>query len=223
MLSIIIPTLNAAATLDRTLACVNNYGGRLEVIVADGGSTDETRQIASGIGADFVVSPRGRGQQLAQGADSSQGEWLLFVHADTLLGDGWVETVDRFMTNPEYREKAGYFRFRLDNDDAAARRLENMVAWRCRMLGLPYGDQCLLISRKFYDDVGGYSPLPMMEDVDIVRRISRRRLVLLNADAITSAKRYLADGYMFRSFRNILCLALYLIGLPPRLIVRIYG
>ncbi len=223
MLSIIIPTLNAAATLERTLACINNYPADKEIILADGGSTDETGQIAAGLGATFAASPRGRGPQLALGANRAQGEWLLFIHADTVLGDGWAETVNRFMANPEYRKKAGYFRFRLNHDELVARLLEGMVAWRCRILGLPYGDQCLLISRKFYYQIGGYSPLSIMEDVDIVRRISKSRMVLLDADAVTSAERYLADGYILRSLRNLACLALYFIGLPPRLIARVYA
>jgi len=222
MISIIIPTLNGAATLGRTLACINDYRGDKEIIIADGGSSDGTEQIAAGFGVGFIDSPRGRGPQLAQGAGRAQGEWLLFIHSDTVLGEGWEETVNRFIADPESLEKAGCFRFRLDHDGAAARRLEVMVEWRCRTLGLAYGDQGLLISRRFYDAVGGYSPLAMMEDVDIVRRISKSRLVVLDADAITSAERYLADGYMLRSLRNLVCLFLYLIGLPPRMITRIY-
>ncbi|MBL8673503.1 MAG: glycosyl transferase family 2, partial [Rhodospirillales bacterium] len=101
--------------------------------------------------------------------------------------------------------------------------IEGMVAWRGRALGMPYGDQGLLIKRSFYDRVGGYRPLPLMEDVDLVRRIGRRRLVALDVDAVTSAARYERDGWTLRPMRNLLCLSLFLLGVAPARIARLYG
>ena len=98
-----------------------------------------------------------------------------------------------------------------------------MVACRCRWLVLPYGDQGLLISRKLYDELGGFRPMPMMEDVDLVRRIGRKRLTMLGHRAVTSAARYRRDGYLRRSARNLTCLSLFCVGVPPRLIARLYG
>ena len=120
-------------------------------------------------------------------------------------------------------QRAAVFRFVVDDEDVAARRLEALVAWRCRALGLPYGDQGLLIHRDLYRRVGGFRPLPLMEDVDIVRRIGARRLVVLEAAALTSAARYRRAGYLRRSLRNLACLGLYFLGVPPRLLVRLYG
>ncbi|HLJ05585.1 MAG TPA: glycosyl transferase family 2, partial [Acetobacteraceae bacterium] len=118
---------------------------------------------------------------------------------------------------------AGYCRFVLDSDDPRARRLERVVAWRCQVLALPYGDQGLLIHRDLLRTIGGIGELPLMEDVDLVRRLGRRRLVGLDIAAITSAEKWQRHGWYRRSLRNLLCLTLYFIGIPPRLISRLYA
>jgi hypothetical protein len=120
-------------------------------------------------------------------------------------------------------DRAGYFRFALDSDDPRARRLERLVAWRCRVLALPYGDQGLLIHRDLLHAVGGVRPLPLMEDVELVRRLGRKRLVALDTTAVTSADKWHRQGWYRRSLRNLACLALYFAGTPPRLIARLYG
>jgi hypothetical protein len=147
--------------------------------------------------------------------------WLLLLHADTRLAPEWRAVVTAHMEAGPGR--AGYFRFRLDSRDPRARRLERIVAWRSRLFGMPYGDQGLLIHRELLRSVGGMAKLALMEDVDLVRRIGRRRLVALDADAVTSAARWERDGYFRRSARNLLCLSLWFAGVPPRLIVRLYG
>lgn len=225
-ISIVIPTLNAAADLRQSLpplAAFEALGVVHEVIFTDGGSNDETHAIAEAAGAEVVSGVKGRGTQLAAGAKASNGSWLLFLHADTRLDKDWFEAVDRFMNDPENAGRAAFFRFRLDDGGVGARMLERLVALRVALLGLPYGDQGLLISRQLYESLGGFEPLPLMEDVDLIRRIGRKRLVGLNTDATTSAKRYRKDGYLLRPLRNVLCLALYYIGLPPRIIAKFYA
>lgn len=213
MLSVVIPTLNAAARLPDTLASVAEAD---EVVVIDGGSTDGTQALAAGLGVRVVQAMRGRGSQLAVGVAVARGEWLLLLHADTRLAPGWRQA----RIDPG---RAAYFRFALDSDDSRARRLERLVAWRCRVLALPYGDQGLLIHRDLLEAVGGIRALPLMEDVDLVRRLNRRRLVPLDVAAITSAEKWRRQGWYWRSLRNLLCLTLYFAGLPPRLIARLYG
>ena len=224
-ISIVIPTLNAAAALRRSLPPLAEFGGLdliREVILADGGSTDETAEIAEAAGTRFVAAEAGRGPQLAAGAAAARGDWLLFLHADTVLQPGWDAAVRRFIGDIENARRAGYFRFALDDARFAARRVAWLTNLRSRWLGLPYGDQGLLISREFYDDVGGYAPVPLMEDVDLVRRIGRRRLIMLDAVAVTSAERYRHDGFWLRPLRNQFCLVLWFLGVPPRTIMRIY-
>jgi rSAM/selenodomain-associated transferase 2 len=225
-LSAIVPTLDAAAALPATLAALEEGRARgllREILVVDGGSQDETAALAAAQDARLVRAPRGRGAQLAAGGAAALGEWLLFLHADTRLAPGWPAAVAAFIAAPANRRRAGYLRFRLDDESPAARRVEALVAWRCRTLALPYGDQGLLIAAALYRALGGFRPLPLMEDVDLVRRLGRARLVALPADAVTSAARYRRDGYVSRPLRNFGCLALYFLGLPPRLILRLYG
>jgi rSAM/selenodomain-associated transferase 2 len=222
-ISVVIPTLNAAATLSGALAAPRISPIVREVIVADGGSSDETVACAASAGVRVIVAPRGRGGQLAAGAAAASGDWLLFLHADCRLEPGWEGVVDAFVSAPAAEGRAGYFDLALDDPAPAARRLERIVAWRCRVLALPYGDQGLLIARGLYDAVGGFAPLPLMEDVDLVRRLGRRRLGRIGARCLASARRYRRDGYFRRPLRNLLCLFLYFAGLPPDRIIRLYG
>ena len=225
-LSIVIPALNAAAVLPATLAALEegSRAGLLgEVLLVDGGSRDDTRRIAARAGARVMTAPPSRGAQLAIGARAAVGDWLLFLHADTTLGPAWAEAARAFMARPEASGQAAVFRLVLDDPDARARRVEALARWRGRILGLPYGDQGLLISKDFYRGLGGFQALPLMEDVDLVRRIGRRRLVTLPAEAITSAARYRRDGWWRRPIRNLALLALFFLGAPPALLKRLYG
>ncbi|HEX8064336.1 MAG TPA: TIGR04283 family arsenosugar biosynthesis glycosyltransferase [Allosphingosinicella sp.] len=218
MLSVVIPALNAAATLGPCLAALAQAD---EIIVADGGSTDSTFAIAEAGGARLVQSPRGRGVQLAAGAAAAKGDWLLFLHADTRLAGGWREAAERHRVRSP--GKAACFRFRLDAGERRARLIEAGVALRVRMLGLPYGDQGLLISRRLYGEIGGYRALPLMEDVDLVRRIGAGRIERIAVDAITSPERWRSDGWLRRSALNLVCLALYRSGMSAERVARLYG
>jgi rSAM/selenodomain-associated transferase 2 len=225
-LSIVIPTLNVVPILGPTLAALAQMEGAglvKELIVADGGSTDGTCEAVIEAGALLIASEPGRGCQLHAGAAAARGDWILFLHADTELEAGWSDAIRSFIEAPDSRDHAGYFRFALDDACSGARRLERLVTWRNRILRLPYGDQGLVLSRALYEKVGGYRAFPLMEDVDLVRRLGRRRLRVLDVAATTSAERYRRDGYWRRPARNLLCLALYYLGFSPHLIKRVYG
>jgi len=217
VLSVVIPTLNAAESLPASLRSI---AAADEVIVADDGSVDDTVGIARRAGAHVILAPRGRGTQLAAGVAAARGEWLLLLHADTRLDESWWSAAAAAMADSS---RAGYFRFALESTDLRARRLERWVAWRCRAFGLPYGDQGLLVGRELLERCGGVQPLPLMEDVDLVRRIGRSRLVALDAIAITSTRRWERDGWYLRSARNLMCLVLWYAGVSPNVIARLYG
>jgi rSAM/selenodomain-associated transferase 2 len=229
MISVVIPTLNAEARLSATLAALVPAavdGLVREVIIADGGSQDRTTEIVDNAGASLVRCEIGRGQQLAAGARQARFPWLLFLHADTVLAPDWEREASLFMQRVDHGElplAAAAFRFAIDDDGLRPRMLERLVALRCAMLRLPYGDQGLLIAKRLYDEVGGYRPLALMEDVDLVRRLGRRRTVMLRSLATTSADRFRREGYLRRSSRNLLCLTLYSLRVPTHVIGRIYG
>jgi rSAM/selenodomain-associated transferase 2 len=214
--SVIIPTLNAAATLAATLRCLEPVD---DIVVADGGSTDATVTIAAQHDARVLALPRGRGGQLAGGIAAARHPWLLLLHADTRLRDDWRQAVAAHMADPG---RAGYFRFALDSRHWRAAVLRRAVAMRCRLFALPYGDQGLLIHADLLRAVGGVRDLPLMEDVDLVRRLGRRRLVALDATAVTGAARWERDGWTRRSARNLVCLSLYFAGVKPATIARFY-
>lgn len=232
---VVIPTLNAAACLPACLAAPTAAGW--PAVVADGGSTDGTAAVAAGLGARVIAAPRGRGRQIAAGAEAALAEgadWLLLLHADTVLAGGWLAAAQEHMAHhapaqppgdgPDSRRwgKAAFFRLAFDDDSPGARRVAALANWRAGVLGLPYGDQGLLLPAALYRAVGGVRPLPLMEDVDLARRLGRARLVALEAEAVTSAERYRRDGWWARPARNLALLALYLLGVPPHRLYRAY-
>ncbi|HEY4078120.1 MAG TPA: glycosyltransferase [Rhizomicrobium sp.] len=192
MISVVIPTLNAERLLPRcfdSLIAGAVRGVIREVIVGDGGSDDHTLMIADAAGAHIVHSRKERGVQLADGAALAKSDWLLFLHPETSLEQGWEVEAESFIGQAIMeRPRAAVFRFALEDFGGEARRAEAKAAVRSRLFALPYGDQGLLIPKRLYQKIGGYRALADMEDADIVRRVGRRRLVGLRSRAINVAR-----------------------------------
>ncbi|MEL6598113.1 MAG: TIGR04283 family arsenosugar biosynthesis glycosyltransferase [Pseudomonadota bacterium] len=221
-LSVIIPTLNAAGVLGTTLAALGEAattGLLREVIFTDGGSTDGTDRVAEDVGAVWITGPASRGGQLRRGAETARGDWLLFLHADTVLAEGWDRAVFDHLSGPP--DRAAAFRLRFDAEGFAPALVARWANLRSRALALPYGDQGLLISRLLYDRVGGYADMPLMEDVEIAGRL-RGRIDLLPLYAVTRADRYRRDGWLRRGWRNLSTLALYKLGKSPEALAARY-
>ena len=222
ILSVIIPVKNAGRALSTLLPQLTSDHLEMDVIVSDGGSQDESVEIATRHQARVTQSGDGRGPQLREGTQLAFGDWLLFLHADSTLSKGWDMTVLAFMTDPAHQDRAAYFQFQLDATSPTARRLERMVAWRCRTFGLPYGDQGLLIAKDFLESLGGMPDLALMEDVALARKIGKSRLIALNHPLQTSAEKFQRNGYLWRSTKNLACLLLYFCGAPNKILRWIY-
>ena len=223
-LSIVIPALDAAPSIAAVLDALQAPHEALsfELLVVDGGSRDGTVSLVRERGIPVIRGVRGRGAQLRAGARAAAGAWFLFLHADTVPDPGWAAVLKAFIAAPENRCRAAAFRLAFDDPAPQARRVARLANWRSEILKLPYGDQGLLMSREFYDAIGGYKSIPLMEDVDLVRRIGRRRLVILPIDARTSSVRYRRDGWVRRPLRNLSLLLLFFLGVPPALLQRLY-
>jgi len=185
-----------------------------EVIVIDGGSTDQTKRLAESTGATVIEADQsGRATQLRAGAKMARGDWLLFLHADTALSSDWAERAKAHIA--EHPRKAAAFTLAYRSDAHMAKVVARRANWRARVIGLPYGDQGLLISRQMYDQVGGYPDKPFLEDVELIRTIGKSRLRILSAEARTSADKYERDGWRKRSWHNVWLVTRYLLGASP--------
>lgn len=212
-LSIIIPTLNEEHRLGEVLEHVRR-GGKPEVIVADGGSTDRTCQVAESAAARVVISQRGRGTQLNLGAAAATGDALLFLHADTLPPPDYEQHIDDILARPGVC--AGAFGLRIDAPQRALRLIEKTVNWRSRVLGLPYGDQGIFVTREAFEEVGGFPEIPVMEDFVFVRRLRRLgRIQIAPAAVLTSARRWSQRGVWRTTLLNQLTIAAYYLGVSP--------
>ncbi len=212
-ISVIIPALNEAATIAAAIDSARDEAS--ELIVADGGSNDGTAKIAAALGARVVRAPAGRGAQLAAGAAAATCDVLLFLHADTRLPVGWSRLVGAALGRPGVAGCA--FRLAIDVPGRMLRTIERAVAWRSRVLQLPYGDQAIAVRRETYERVGGIRPLAVMEDFDFVRRLKRcGRIVLLDAAVVTSGRRWRRRGVIRTTLVNQLCIAAYLLGVSDR-------
>ena len=219
-LSVVIPTINAADDLPGCLATLVeglDSGLIRELIVTDGGSTDPTMELADKVGAEIVTGPPSRGGQLRRGAAAAQGTWLLVLHADSHLPQGWSAAVQAQMATGQ----PAIFRLRFDAEGLAPRMVARWANLRTRVFGLPYGDQGLLISKADYDAAGGFPDIPLMEDVAMARAL-RGRLRLLPLAVTTSAAKYQRDGWTRRGARNLGLLIRYLMGADPTQLARRY-
>ena len=190
MISVVIPTHNSQVSLTHCfdgLIGATVRGVVKEVIVADGGSSDDTLALADAAGCHVVRGGKTRASRLAAGAKAARSDWILFLHPETALAQGWEVEAENFIARVTIEhQRAAAFRFGLDGFDAHSRRSEALAALRCWLFRLPTGDQGLLIPKRLYNKLGGYRDVPM-EDLDLVRRIGARRLTMLRTRAVNKA------------------------------------
>lgn len=219
-ISVIIPTLNAEQDLPACCASLMEglqAGLIRELIVSDGGSQDKTCALAREAGAQLVEGAPSRGAQLQRGCRLAKGDWLLILHADTVLEAGWAGPVRAHLE----QDSVAYFKLRFRARGVMPIVVAGWANMRARLFGLPYGDQGLLVSRSLYDSAGGYADQPLLEDVAIVRAL-RGRLRPLPIRATTSAVRYQRQGWLRRGARNMWTLTRYFGGVDPERLAKSY-
>ncbi len=211
-ISVIIPTLNEERMIGDALRQLNGSDIE-EVIVVDGGSEDATIKIATMAGATVLREVANRGRQQNAGAEHARGKILLFLHADTILPAGFEIEVRKTLSHS--RVAAGAFRFGTDEDGWRMRLVETMVALRCRLLGLPYGDQAIFLRKETFRRLGGFSELPLMEDFDLICRSKRLgRVALAEGAIVTSARRWRQQGFWRLTWAHQMCILGYYLGVP---------
>jgi rSAM/selenodomain-associated transferase 2 len=219
LISIIIPTLNESTTIRQAADSLAGLRGEFEVIVADGGSTDGTVEIARECGLCVITSPRGRGQQMNAGARRSRGDVLLFLHADTRLPDLALRLIGEALEDTKVC--GGHFSLIFDGGTPEARMLTKIYPL-LRAGGMCYGDSAIFTRRRVFESIGGYRDYPIFEDCDLYRRLRRLgEFVRLPACAMTSSRRF--EGRFFRTFAlwSVMQL-LYWLGVDPNLLHHLY-
>jgi len=191
-ISVIIPVLNDAEALDLALGSTQDYTG-VECIVVDGGSSDESAEVAQSRGVKVLLSPPGRARQMNAGAEVAEGRFLLFLHADTRLPEGFDGHVRQILTGSGVA--AGAFQLQIDAPSARLRLIEKAANWRSRYLQMPYGDQAIFLRKELFREMGGFPDLPIMEDFQLIRRLQGEgRIVIAPAAVVTSGRRWKKTG-----------------------------
>lgn len=219
-ISIIIPTLNEAGYIKEAIATSQAYTN-IEVIIVDGGSKDDTIEIAESLGIKVISSSPGRAVQMNTGAVAASGNILLFLHADTRLPAGFDEMICTALQKPGI--VAGAFNLRIDASLLSLRWVEWGINVRSHFFQMPYGDQAIFLTKAIFQEIGGFPELPIMEDFELMRRLKRiGRIVIIPTPVVTSARRWLQKGVFKTTLLNQIVIIAYLLGVSPERIRRWY-
>lgn len=223
-ISVVVPVFEEAYTINPTIDHLINlpFSGRLEIIVVDAGPSPATLAAIRRRDVIQIVAPRGRGPQMNRGAAAAAGGALLFLHADTRLPPSGLQSVAAALRNR--RIVGGAFRLAIASPNLLFRLIETTANLRTRLTRIPYGDQALFFERRFFERIGGFSEIPIMEDVELMRRVKRggHRIRILPGQVQTSPRRWQREGIVSGTLRNWLLVTRFLLGTPPHRLARHY-
>jgi rSAM/selenodomain-associated transferase 2 len=220
-ISIIIPVLNESANLQRAIDSTQP-SENIEVIIVDGGSSDDTCQVAAARGIKVIASPPGRSKQMNLGAAAATGDILLFLHGDSRLPWGFDQLI-RQVINGKQQPIAGAFWLGIEAPHKSLRWVERGVKWRSQVCQMPYGDQGIFLRAKVFNEIGGFPDLPIMEDFELIRRLRQRgKISIVPQPVMTSARRWIQKGILKTTLINQLMVLGYLVGVSPARLVELY-
>ena len=201
-ISIIIPTINEANNLPLLLSDLSIIQKEGEIIIVDCGSKDKTIDIANIYGAKVYKSKeKNRGLQLDMGAKNSRGDWLIFLHADTRLTHDWFRKINSFLKGN--KNSIYYFKFKINHKKIIYRVLEIFVNFRSKYFKQPYGDQGFIIHRSSYFKNNGFRKMPLMEDVDFLKRLNNKKdLIQLDSPIFISSRKWEKTNILLQAFKN---------------------
>lgn len=224
LISIILPVLHEAGTMNTVIAYLRDlqHNSLMEIIVVDGDPAGSTLQAIRDDGIVRTLSEPGRARQMNHGASLAQGEILLFLHADTLLPAHALARVATALADTRF--VAGAFDLGFDTSRSIFRLTEKYVALRTRLTMIPFGDQAIFIRRPYFEKIGGYAEIPLMEDVELMRRIRTRgdRICIIPEKVLTSPRRYEQEGILYCTFRNWALQVCYKAGVSPERLAKWY-
>jgi rSAM/selenodomain-associated transferase 2 len=221
-LSVLVPMLNEAATIASTLDALRRGAPDAELIVVDGGSTDASVAIARPLCDSLIDASRGRAHQMNAGARASHGDALVFVHADTIVPPTFAADIASALSDPAV--VGGRFDVRLDASALPYRIIGAMISIRSRISRTGTGDQAIFVRRDVFDSLGGFPELELCEDLEFSRRLKRAgRIACLRTRVTTSARRWNRDGVARTVVKMWLIRAMYLMGVPPARLKRMYA
>ncbi len=223
-ISVIVPALHESAGINMLVAHLRALPADIdpEIVVVDGDPGGSTIRAIERGDVVTATSPPGRANQMNRGASLATGAVLLFLHADTFLPWNAFELVRKCMEDGRYA--GGAFDLGIMTDRKIFRVTECYVALRTRLTRIPFGDQAIFIRREYFEKIGGFKPVPIMEDVELMARIKKRgdRIAVIPEKVTTSARRWEREGVLFCTLRNWMLQLLYLLGVPPERLARFY-
>jgi rSAM/selenodomain-associated transferase 2 len=220
-LSIIIPVLNEAEQIEATIFPLLQ-NPNVELIVVDGGSEDQTVKLLHSLEIQVILSTeKGRANQMNTGATVATGEILLFLHADTRLSEGYREAINQTLSDPTVI--AGAFELAIDGAEKSLRWIEKMVNLRSHFFSLPYGDQGIFLKASVFREMGGFAPMPIMEDFEFIQRLKKRgKILIVPQPILTSSRRWQKLGVWRTTLINQLMIIGYYLGISPDQLARWY-
>lgn len=222
--SIIIPVLKEQDRINALIEHVHSQGyeGTCEIIVVDGDTQGGTIKVIQDEDVISITSKKGRAFQMNTGAELAHGEVLIFLHADTKLPTNALEKISRVLQDEKY--VGGAFNLAIDSDKLFLKYVAARASFRYRLNRIPYGDQAIFIRKDYFDQIGRFRDIPLMEDVNLMRRIKKdgKKILILHDKVMTSARRWERDGALYTTMRNRILMALFYLGVSPHQLAKYY-